>query len=89
MDGNVTLGKLNYRKCSTFLTDTVFNITSFSHKMYCSIGSVTQHSIYRTTNCSKTQGQEWSTRTQNSVHDNVEIMKNDECGTVRHSHKFK
>jgi len=33
MDGNITLGKLNYRKCSMFFIDTVFNTTFFFHQL--------------------------------------------------------
>jgi hypothetical protein len=32
VDGNVTLGKMNYRKCSMFFKDTVFNTTLFFHQ---------------------------------------------------------
>jgi len=66
MDGIVTLGELNFRKCNTFFTDTVFSITYFSHKL-----------------------QEQSTCTQNSIHDNVEIMKNYQFGFPCHRHKVK
>jgi hypothetical protein len=34
MDGNVTLQKLNYSKCSMFLKHTVFNTTFFFHQLF-------------------------------------------------------
>jgi hypothetical protein len=33
VDGTVTLGKLNYRKCSMFFKDTGFNTTFFFHQL--------------------------------------------------------
>jgi len=87
VDGNITLGKLNCGKCNTFFTDTLFSITYFSHKMCCSSGS-SQYTEPHTLQYN-IPVQEQSACTQNSIHDNVQIMKNGQCGSLCHSDKVK